>query len=180
MFDAVREYHSTVIHEVRRGIEELKTEMPEEMRRVARVNYLKEKITDMIVSSWNLMHSYDRYVRRDRTVERFLVGEDLHAMVAGILKLQGEIRRTMRPEASQGKGGLTAEMIERARAFNFPDLYPFSRNMARCPFHDDKTPSMSLKNNRARCWGCNESWDPIAFVMKKEGLTFVEAVRSLQ
>ena len=76
---------------------------------------------------------------------------------------------------------ITSAMIERAKEYPFEQLMQFTRNMCRCPFHDDKTPSMSLKNNRVRCWGsCGKSWDTIQFVMEKENVSFKEAVRRLQ
>lgn len=53
--------------------------------------------------------------------------------------------------------------------------------MACCPFHQEKTPSFSINTNRGyyHCFGCGESGDAFKFVMKQEGLTFMEAVRRL-
>ena len=50
-----------------------------------------------------------------------------------------------------------------------------------CPFHNDKSPSFFVNphTNTYHCYGCGEHGDAIAFVMKKEGLTFAEAVRKL-
>jgi DNA primase len=55
------------------------------------------------------------------------------------------------------------------------------RFVGRCPFHAEKTPSFSV-NPEARffhCFGCRESGTAIDFVMKLEGQSFPEAVRSL-
>lgn len=50
-----------------------------------------------------------------------------------------------------------------------------------CPFHDEKTPSFNV--NRARqvfhCFGCGEGGNVFSFVMKRENLSFPEAVRAL-
>ena len=56
-----------------------------------------------------------------------------------------------------------------------------SRLTCCCPFHDEKTPSffVDVNRNTYHCYGCGEHGTPIDFVMKKEGLTFVEAVRKL-
>jgi hypothetical protein len=74
---------------------------------------------------------------------------------------------------------LAADMIATARKFSFRKLLKFKGKMTLCPFHDDRTPSMALYDNRVRCFVCNWSWDTIEFVMKREGLNFKEAVRRL-
>ena len=50
-----------------------------------------------------------------------------------------------------------------------------------CPFHNEKTPSffININENTYHCYGCGEHGSAIDFVMKKEGLSFVEAVRKL-
>jgi len=50
-----------------------------------------------------------------------------------------------------------------------------------CPFHDEKTPSFHVNPDRGGyyCFGCQEGGDVFSFLMKVEGLAFVEAVRSL-
>ncbi len=50
-----------------------------------------------------------------------------------------------------------------------------------CPFHDEKTPSFNVNPafKGFKCFGCGEGGDAIAFVMKIEGKSFVEAVRKL-
>lgn len=50
-----------------------------------------------------------------------------------------------------------------------------------CPFHHEKTPSFNINPDKGfyHCFGCGESGDAIKFVMRYEGLTFVEAARKL-
>ncbi len=50
-----------------------------------------------------------------------------------------------------------------------------------CPFHQEKTPSFHVNADRGffHCFGCKESGGAIDFLMKEQGLTFPEAVRSL-
>ncbi len=51
-----------------------------------------------------------------------------------------------------------------------------------CPFHNEKTPSFFINTvtNRWHCFGaCGEGGDVISFVMKKNGMTFQQAVRHL-
>ena len=50
-----------------------------------------------------------------------------------------------------------------------------------CPFHKEKTPSFHVNPDRGffHCFGCKEAGSAIDFLMKVDGLTFPEAVRSL-
>lgn len=50
--------------------------------------------------------------------------------------------------------------------------------MAVCPFHQEKTPSMSVDRARGlyHCFGCGEGGDVFTFVQKTQGLDFPEAV----
>ena len=53
---------------------------------------------------------------------------------------------------------------------------------ARCPFHNERTPSFVVNPERGswRCFGaCSEGGDAIRFVMKMENQSFSEALRSL-
>ena len=50
-----------------------------------------------------------------------------------------------------------------------------------CPFHNEKTPSMSIKQDGQffKCFGCGESGNVINFVMKMENTSFYNAVEIL-
>jgi len=50
-----------------------------------------------------------------------------------------------------------------------------------CPFHNEKTPSFTVfaQSGRFQCFGCGEKGDAITFLMKKENLSYPEAVKKL-
>ncbi|GMR13841.1 MAG: DNA primase [Gemmatimonadota bacterium] len=50
---------------------------------------------------------------------------------------------------------------------------------ANCPFHEERTPSFFVVPAKGfyNCFGCGESGDVFSFVMKRQGLDFVEAVK---
>lgn len=50
-----------------------------------------------------------------------------------------------------------------------------------CPFHNEKSPSFHVSESRKsfHCFGCGEGGDAIAWLMKTEGMGFVEAVKEL-
>ncbi|MGQ0813685.1 MAG: DNA primase [Gemmatimonadota bacterium] len=50
---------------------------------------------------------------------------------------------------------------------------------ANCPFHNERTPSFYVVPAKGfyKCFGCGESGDAFTFLMKRQGLSFTEAVR---
>jgi len=50
-----------------------------------------------------------------------------------------------------------------------------------CPFHPDKDPSFSVSEEKQKfyCFGCGEGGDVFKFLMKMQGMSFVEAVKAL-
>ncbi len=63
------------------------------------------------------------------------------------------------------------------------DIVPLKKSgkdyKACCPFHDEKTPSFYVVPAKGfyKCFGCGESGDVFAFLMKRLGLSFVDAVK---
>lgn len=51
-----------------------------------------------------------------------------------------------------------------------------SRGFALCPFHSEKTASLSIKNEHYKCFGCGAYGGMIDFVMESYGLTFPQAM----
>src|ERR1051325_6046611 len=56
-----------------------------------------------------------------------------------------------------------------------------ARYIGLCPFHNEKTPSFGVHpvHQFYKCFGCGEGGDVLTFVMKIEGLSFFEALKSL-
>jgi DNA primase len=48
-----------------------------------------------------------------------------------------------------------------------------------CPFHNEKTPSFQVYDDHYHCFGCGEHGDAIGFVMRCQGVGFMEAVEQL-
>jgi hypothetical protein len=102
--------------------------------------------------------------KKERVIER-------HKAELRALQYSGEIR----------KGKIDEFMIQRARDYPIENLIDVGRNkMALCPFHDDKTPSMYVKNNFGYCFSCQKHADTIELCMQTKGFNFVEAVKYLQ
>lgn len=106
------------------------------------------------------------------------------------LILLERLKNAKTPEEKQGR--LTAykvftnkinrfslEEIEKARNYPIENMIQAKRNMAKCPFHPDKTASLNIKNNFFYCHGCGETGDSIDFAMKLYGISFKEAIIKL-
>ncbi len=52
-------------------------------------------------------------------------------------------------------------------------------NKARCPYHDDHRPSLSIKGNRWKCWSCNLSGSVLDWVALYEGVDILTAAKIL-
>ena len=50
---------------------------------------------------------------------------------------------------------------------------------ANCPFHEERTPSFYVVPDKGfyKCFGCGKSGDVFSFVMERQGMDFIEAVR---
>jgi DNA primase len=84
----------------------------------------------------------------------------------------------------------TPETIERVReAADIVEIVSAHTDLRRqgerftglCPFHEERTPSFSVKPAEGfyYCFGCEAGGDAIRFVQEKEGLSFPDAVESL-
>lgn len=53
--------------------------------------------------------------------------------------------------------------------------------MGRCPFHEEKTPSFSVSQEKGvyHCFGCGKSGNMFTFIMDTENMTFFDAVKLL-
>lgn len=62
-----------------------------------------------------------------------------------------------------------------------PVVKKSGRLMALCPFHEEKTPSFSVTDEKGvyYCFGCGEKGDVFAFLMNKQNLSFAEAVKTV-
>ncbi len=72
------------------------------------------------------------------------------------------------------------DMVELVSAYTQPRKAG-SRYTARCPFHEERTPSFSINaiDKLYYCFGCGAKGDAITFVREKEGLDFAQAIEWL-
>ncbi len=87
--------------------------------------------------------------------------------------------RLLRPAKSKNR--ITDEMIQRAKQYPMSELLttPIRGNVTNCIGHEDKNPSMNIKNNWAYCYSCGFRGDSISVYMRLNGVDFKTAVKNL-
>ncbi|MGP1561616.1 MAG: CHC2 zinc finger domain-containing protein [Helicobacteraceae bacterium] len=55
--------------------------------------------------------------------------------------------------------------------------YEIRNNKMVCPFHEEKTPSLSIKGNFFKCFGCGAAGDAVKFEELLNKVTPLEAAR---
>lgn len=101
-----------------------------------------------------------------------------------------EVRPAGRP-ALQSTNSLVRDRIQRIKMEvpiesviqKYVNLIPsgFATLLARCPFHNDRTPSLAvyLQTGTYHCFGCRAHGDVISFVRAMENLSFAQALDAL-
>src|SRR5258708_29870995 len=87
----------------------------------------------------------------------------------------------MNREATIARIRESVNLVEIERE-HVPKLKKRGRNyMARCPFHQERTPSFSVNPEMGvfKCFGCGVGGDAFKFLMLTEGLSYPEAIRKL-
>ncbi len=76
---------------------------------------------------------------------------------------------------------ITDDMIRQAKNVPIESIIEFRNNKAVAFCHEDKNPSLSKnpRNNTARCFVCNETFNTIDAYMGLYNVSFKEAVRAL-
>jgi len=158
-------YDRFIFPDVLKGVREFADEFPLEDRKEMRDRYLTDKL---------------------KNIKRLWEDEYLKFMKGGagdkIEKLEKEKRKIeMQLRVSAGNSeGITGEMIARAREYPITELIACNRyKFAKCPFHNDPTPSFFLKNNFGYCFGCQAHADSIDIFMKLNNCDFKTAVKTL-
>lgn len=70
------------------------------------------------------------------------------------------------------------EMVDIAEAVQVYGV-KLKHGMGCCPFHDDSTPSFSVKNGRYKCFACGAGGDVIDFVSRITGLGFADTLNEI-
>lgn len=154
-------------------IKEIQKEMPEEIISIkqlqrAELDYeYKDSISELEKQTW-------------------AGKEPSYFLIERSKKLLKEIKKNQtETEFLQGKqfiqeGQITDNDILRAKNYPFDTLIDSKKGFCKCPFHEEKTGSLYIKENFGYCFGCGWTGDTIKFVMNSKGIDFIKAVKMLQ
>ena len=147
----------------------------------AQIDYFQQKtqvLSDEIV---RIHKGYANMIRKDTNI----LTKKVFLLMSGLKKreilLKGLMMNLRLLKFDGGaRSGLTPEMIAVARDYPIGELVEVNRSFALCPFHNDKRhPNLYIKNNWGYCFACGWSGDSIKFIMNRNKLNFVEAVKKL-
>lgn len=146
---------------------------------------IKELRKEVAVARKRVARAFMPRVRIKHEVSLALALDDLEPLEREAQALldfiNGKVKVTVKT------GTITPEMIAQAKAVPITQLLEQENKggLVHCPFHEDKDPSASVKNNFLICFGgCKpkdgrKGWDTISLLMERDGLTFREAVLTL-
>lgn len=99
-----------------------------------------------------------------------------------MLKEANQLMKHMYFEPTERKDSITAEDVEAARNYKVDRLIEFRNGKAQAWCHEDKNPTLNHMNkvNKAYCWACGKYFNSIDVLMKRDGMKFIEAVKSLR
>ena len=122
----------------------------------------------------------DMTVENIRLHVNYLAVEEKTAPLLRVIK-----RIDGRRKHYSSKQRITDQDIERAKDIPIEELHDGQlfgrkRKYGLCPFHDEQTPSFYIfPDNKYKCFGCGEYGSSIDYIMKRDGVDFITAVKSM-
>ncbi len=174
--------HRVDLPRVRKIIFEHRQEMGREGEWL-RIFALLEQIEDINEELYEASVSYEE--RKDNLMSGAMIAERIKDLLKNQEKLSREYdfllkKGLLESHPKQRRETISPDMIERAKAYPIENFIDAQRGMALCIFHDDRNPSMLVKNNFVHCFACGKTGDVIDVYRKLHGATFPAAVRALQ
>jgi len=159
---------------------------------VLRLRFLQEEILELEGRRRYceyLKEKNSKWLRQSGEIFSLMYQQEMIPMKAEVQSLEDYLNG--KTKITNNGSQCSPEMIERARNFPIADLIgqipKGASKVVRCPFHTDKGPSASVKNNVLFCFaGCRpkkvgrKGWDPILLLMERDGMSFPAAVKALQ
>jgi hypothetical protein len=121
-----------------------------------------------------------KYSQSQKKHEFYLTRRMYADCIKGYQKDVTKLERRLRQLVKKERGGITDDDIKRAKEYPLDNLLEINRQgKALCLWHEDTKPSLDCRNGFVHCHVCQVSGDSIDVYMKINGVSFPEAVRSL-
>lgn len=142
------------------------------------------RLNDILRTIFSVIYSHPYYTDDERIFQDLLVSneyikiaDNLRSNIYRLRSLVAIIDNRNNPVT----GPVNPERIARAKQVPISLFIKIPKSgFVVCPFHKEKTASFKVyKNNRFKCFGCNQFGDAIDFIMKRDGLSFIGAVQFL-
>ncbi len=144
----------------------------------------KAFIKEVIKQLNNHPYAKTQYIYEIETEWGFIPKQVAEAR-AGILRRINQYKYYL--QGGVNKSDVGEAEIRRAKEYPITDLYGSmgrrtGRNIVgKCPFHDDRSPSFTIftDKNTWRCFGCSTGGDSLDYIIKRDNISFIEAVKFL-
>lgn len=109
----------------------------------------------------------------------------IEQQVGSLIRSHNFARSYMDAKRNPTQGRITQADILRAKEYPLNELYVgklVKHNKTYsglCPFHNERTSSFHIKNNRFKCFGCEARGDSIDFYRRLHNVLFTQAVKAL-
>ena len=136
-----------------------------------------QKLLADIRDELTILHRELKQIRWGK-LERRLIGHRISLCI----KLAKQVKWSLHRLDHHDTSDFMAK-IQRAKSVNIERILPFpvKNNRTDCPFHTGGSKgSMSIRDNFAWCYRCQDGWDIIDCVRKIQGCGFRDAVERLQ
>lgn len=174
-------YHASEMPKVQSAIAEFK----KEMGNVGKCSTLEALYEQLWQCEDEIIKRYKIYQSLQNEDAPYIEKSIISFQIPALEKKAGSLKMRMRCLLAEAEGKLknsiTPDMIIRAREYPITELLGGEqRGNYLCINHQEKHPSMGVKNNRVRCFTCSFSGDSIDVKMLLDNCDFTEAVRRLQ
>ncbi len=173
-------YRAVLSPKIKSEIEEFKLEFPVEWKTERESEYLALEIEKIQQEIMEIYKSYQKSIQNNWQYWLRKLGLELSNLRGKEKKLKSlTMRYRLAKHGKELKGKITPEMIVLAKEYPFTALIESKKDMAICPFHNDKSASFWIKNNYGYCFSCGWKGDVIDFLMAKDNYNFIDAVKKL-
>lgn len=136
-----------------------------------RKEYLNQRIAELESDQQAVLQAFSG----NNELNRFLLLDSIRFLNKEIRKCEMELNYK-----NAGKSRMTQADIEKAKNYPIENLLQSVRNgKTNCINHEDKRPSMDIRNNFVYCYSCGFHGDAITVYRKLHNVDFVTAVKNL-